>query len=171
VRWHLVGTASRSRFQILPVAEFSSIAGRRAQCFVARATASVAVSRSHRLVAAPPAGRFARLPFWQCLRSRAKLSLGRYRAATVCSLGYHPGSRLRSPIQFRAERPSLPFTSPRAAITLQMQQVKASFARSAGSRASRLATSLSSCGGWRTRVAPNPSVKGTGLRPAPYVER
>jgi len=171
VRWHLVGTARRSRFRILPVAEFSSIAGSRAQCFVAKATASVAVSRSHRLVAAPPARRSARLPFWQCLRSPAKLSQGRHPAHHPLLVWLPSWSRLRSPVQFRAEQPSLPFSSPRAAISLQMQQVEASLTSSARPRASRLTTSLSSCGASCTRVAPNPSVKGTCLRQAPYVER
>jgi hypothetical protein len=162
----LVGTARRSRFRIFPVAVFSSIAGRRAQCFVARAR-----HRSPSVVATgslPPRQRAVSLGYlsgsvFVHAQSSVWAVTGPPPSARLATI---LGSRLRSPIQFRAEQPSLPFTSPRAAITLQMQQVKASVASSAGSRASRLATSLSSCGGWRTRVAPNPSVKGTSRKRA-----
>ena len=62
--------------------------------------------------------------------------------------------------------------SRRSNITVQMQQVAASFTDIAGHWASRLASFLPSYGGRCTCVAPNPLVKGTSRkRAAPYVER
>ena len=164
-----MASRSGSRLRFFPVAGLHPVGSRRASCFVGRA------SRTGFRQSLPqgfgcPVWQPSR-PFWQCLRSRARLPVG---AASFAHLATISGVAFGHPATSGPRQASLHFSSPSTSVTVQMQQVVASFTGSAMPRASRLARSLPSCAGWCTCVAPNPLVKGTSCacaQAAPYRER
>ena len=110
-------------------------------------------------------------PFWQCVRSRARVPVS---AAPFARLATISRAAFGHPASSGPRQASLHFSFPSTSVTVQMQLVVASFTGKAMPGASRLARSLPSCAGWCTCVAPNPLVKGTSCayaQAAPYRER
>jgi hypothetical protein len=165
-----LASRSGSRLRFFPVAVLLRVGSRSASCLLGKAPHTGSRQSLPQAVGCPVSAAFSSSLLAVPSFTRKAPSVSR----TVRSLGYHRGSCLRSPSQFRARQASLHFSSPSTSVTVQMQQVVASFTGSAMPRASRLAKSLPSCAGWCTCVAPNPLVKGTSCayaQAAPYRER